>query len=513
MEKATSGPTIGGQTLRALARYPDRTAFVWDGHELSYRGATDLIGRIQSIYATEGLARPHRIAFLAGNCGYCWCASVAAHLSGMSITWLHPAGSLDDHVSQIEDAEVNALVIDAVHFAAHGHQLATRVPTGLPVFRIGRADFGRDLLSAAESAGSNSPQDMAITTDIALLNYTGGTTGRPKGAMRRHNAVTSYTSAILADFELPARPRYLTVAPISHVAGVKVLPTLILGGTVHLMTGFDPSRVLKAISDDRINFSLMVPTMLYALMDHPDFEKTDLTSLELLLYGAASMSPSRLEQGLKLIGPVFSQLYGQTEVYPATVLRKSDHDLSRKHLFTSCGFPVTAADVRLIDHEGHEVPPGDVGEICVRSPFVMEEYWKLPELTAETLKHGWLHTGDIGRKDDEGFLYIVDRKKDMVITGGFNVFPREVEDALTSHPAVANAAVIGLPDEKWGEAVTAIVVLRSQHVATEQELILHVKDKKGSVQAPKSVHFVESLLMTPLGKVDKKALRDRYRSK
>ncbi|WP_334478396.1 AMP-binding protein [Bradyrhizobium algeriense] len=479
----------------------------------AYRGAADLIGRIQSIYAKAGLVRPRRIAFLAGNCGYCWCASVAAHLSGFSITWLHPAGSLDDQIYQIEDAEIDALVVDAEHFATRGDQLAARIPRDMKLFRIGHASFGADLLSGAEAAGSFTPRDLAKTTDIALLNYTGGTTGRPKGAMRRHGAVTSYVTAILANFELPVSPRYLTVAPISHVAGVKVLPTLILGGTVHLLTGFDPSRVLRTISEHKINFSLMVPTMIYALLDHPEFAKADLSSLELLLYGAAAMSPSRLEDGLKRIGPVFSQLYGQTECYPATVLRRSDHDLSRKHLFTSCGLPVTAADVRLIDDEGSEVPLGDAGEICIRSPYVMEEYWKLSDLTHETLKHGWLHTGDIGRRDDEGFLYIVDRKKEMVITGGFNVFPREVEDSLTSHPAVANAAVIGVPDEKWGEAVTAIVVLRSPHGASEQELVLHVKDKKGAVQAPKSIYFVDDLPMTPLGKVDKQALRARYCTK
>jgi fatty-acyl-CoA synthase len=277
------------------------------------------------------------------------------------------------------------------------------------------------------------------------------------------------------------------------------------------MTGFAPDRVLKAIGDDKINFSVMVPTMIYALLDSPRLDDSDLSSLELLLYGAAAMSPGRLEEGLARIGPVFSQLYGQTECYPAAVLRKADHDLARKHLFVACGFPVAGTDIRLLGDDGEEVAQGGTVEICIRSPFVMEQYWKLPDLTAETFKHGWLHTGDIGRFDEEGFLYIVDRKKDMVITGGFNVFAREVEDALTSHPDVANAAVIGVPDDKWGEVVVAIVVPRPECVVEVESLIAHVKERKGAVQAPKRVHLVDSLPTTPVGKVDKKILRERFR--
>lgn len=510
METAMIVPTIGTQTMRALARYPDRTAFVWEGGTLTYRGATDLIGRIQRVYERNGLVRSQRIALLAGNCARSWCASVAAHLCGIGTTWLHPAGSLCDQVHQLEDASVDGLLIDAAHFAVRGEELAMRV-SHLQVFRIGAGSFGKDLLGEADEVGSVSPRDIASVHDVALLSYTGGTTGRPKGAMRRHGAVTPWTTSILADFEFPQTPRYLTVAPISHVAGTKVLPVLILGGTVHLMTGFDPERVLATIEREQINCSLMVPTMIYALLDAPAFERSDLSSLELLLYGAAAMSPSRLEEGLKRIGPVFSQLYGQTECYPATMLRKSDHSLDRKHLFQSCGFPVTSADVRLLDDEGQEVAVGEAGEICIRSPYAMECYWKQDELTAETLKFGWLHTGDIGRRDDDGYLYIVDRKKDMVITGGFNVYPRELENILTSHPAVADAAVVGIPDKKWGEAVTALVVQRPGLNVTAESLVQLVKDRKGSVQTPKRVHFIQSLPMTPLGKVDKKALREIYR--
>jgi fatty-acyl-CoA synthase len=233
----------------------------------------------------------------------------------------------------------------------------------------------------------------------------------------------------------------------------------------------------------------------------------------LLLYGASPMSATRLLEGLERIGPVFSQLYGQTECYPISVLRRAEHDpVGRPELIASCGAPVSTVAVALLDAAGAPVPAGEAGELCVRGGGVMEEYWQRPELTADTFAHGWLHTGDIARADDRGYLYIVDRAKDMIISGGFNVYPREVEDALTAHPAVLAAAVYGTPDEKWGEAVNAAVVLRAGAAGagvTSAELIAHVKELKGSVQAPKSVHLRTELPMTGVGKVDKKALRQQ----
>jgi fatty-acyl-CoA synthase len=276
---------------------------------------------------------------------------------------------------------------------------------------------------------------------------------------------------------------------------------------VHLVNGFCPDRVLDGIARERINFVLMVPTMIYALLDDPKLAQTDLSSLELLLYGASPIAPSRLLEGIERIGPVFSQFYGLTECYPITVLRKSDHDPSRPELFGACGAPVTDCEVKLLDEVGSEVPQGEAGEICVRSPSAFEAYWKLPELTAETLKQGWLHTGDVARADERGYFYIVDRRKDMIVTGGFNVYPREVEDALASHDAVSIAAVFGVPDPHWGEAVMAVVVLRAGAKVDAEVLIQYVKMKKGAMQAPKRIDFAESLPMTGIGKIDKQALR------
>jgi len=314
------------QTLRALARYPQRTAFAWPGGSLTYQGATDLIGRMQATFMRLDLEPGSRIAFLSANRADTWCAGVAAQLARLALTWLHPLGSLDDQLFQLEDSEAVMLVVDAAAFRDRGGDLAVKAPGLKNVFTMGPANYGADLLALAEQEGSTTARCLAGPDDLSTLNYTGGTTGRSKGALRHHREYGGFANAILADFEIPEGARYLTVAPISHVAGTKVLPTLMRGGTVHMLKGFDPEAVLKTIEREKINFTLFVPTMIYVLLDHPALDKTDLSSLELVLYGASAMSPTRLVEGIERIGPVFSQLYGQTECYPVSVLRKADHD-------------------------------------------------------------------------------------------------------------------------------------------------------------------------------------------
>lgn len=500
-------PTACAQTMLALSRYPSRTAFSWPGGSISYQGMTNLIGRMQNVFMRLN-ARPGTcVALLTANRADTWAAGVAAQLSRLPITWLHPLGSLPDQIDQIEDSEAEILVIDADTFLTRGAELAARAQGVKHIFTLGRADYGIDLLVAAEASGSITPKDLSVPDDVATLNYTGGTTGKSKGALRTHRELAGFAAAVLSGFEIPDTPSYLTVAPISHVAGTKVLPTLMRGGTVHMLKGFDPEAIFRTIERERINFTLFVPTMIYMLLDHPGLAKTDMSSLELVLYGASPMSPSRLLDGIERIGPVFSQLYGQTECYPMTVLRKADHDPKQPELFLSCGFPIAVCNIKVLDDNDQEVPTGEAGEICVRAPHVMKEYWKRPEQTEETLKNGWLHTGDIARADERGYLYILDRKKDMIVSGGFNIFPREVEDVLSTHAGVAMVAVVGVPDDKWGEAVTAIVVTRDGATPSEEELINLVKIQKGSAHAPKHVKFVTEMPLTGVGKIDKKVLR------
>jgi fatty-acyl-CoA synthase len=260
---------------------------------------------------------------------------------------------------------------------------------------------------------------------------------------------------------------------------------------------------------------MLVPSMLYALMDHPDSLTRDLSSLETVYYGASAINPVRLQEAIDRFGPIFAQYYGQSEA-PMVIsyLAKDDHVSGGDRRLASCGRPSAFLRTALLGEDGSPVAVGEPGEICVAGPLLAGGYWNLPEETAETFRDdGWMHTGDIAREDEDGFWYIVDRTKDMIVTGGFNVFPREVEDVVAEHPAVAQVGVIGTPDERWGEAVTAIVVLRQGRSLTDEvvgEIQALVKERKGAVQAPKRIIAADALPLTGLGKPDKKALRAQY---
>jgi fatty-acyl-CoA synthase len=262
-------PPVCEQTLRALARYPSRTAFSWPGASLTYQGATDLIGRIQKVFMTVGLEPGARVAVLSANRADAWCAGVAAQLCRLAITWLHPLGSLDDQLFQLEDSDAEMLLVDATAFCERGGDLAAKAGGLQIVFTLGPAGYGTDLLRSLDAAGTATARNLAGPDDLATLSYTGGTTGKSKGALRYHRQYSGLPNAILADMEIPETPTYLAVAPISHVAGTKVLPTLLRGGTVHMLRGFDPEAVLKTIERERINFALFVPTMIYVMLDHP----------------------------------------------------------------------------------------------------------------------------------------------------------------------------------------------------------------------------------------------------
>ena len=294
-----------------------------------------------------------------------------------------------------------------------------------------------------------------------------------------------------------------------------MIPILMRGGTCLIMDHFDPKLFLELTEKEKITAAFVVPTMLYVLLDYPELDKYDTSSWRDIIYGAAAIAPERLKQAVTKFGPVFTQLYGQTEAPMAMcVLPKEAHIIDdpvrEKEIFSSCGRPCFPAQIKLVDDEGKEVPRGESGEILVRHINMMDGYLKDPETTAETIVDGWLRTGDLAKIDAEGYIYIVDRCKDMVISGGFNIYPREIEDVLHEHPAVKSVAVIGVPHEKWGEEVKAIVVLYEGKQADEKELIQFVKARKGSMVVPKTVEFWDEIPLTNLGKVDKKKIRAPY---
>ena len=505
------GSTYIDLILQGLRRWPDRDAIVdADGLSLTYAQLEERIWRIARVLRDAGLQAGDGVAQLAANRVDTFATMAAVLANGMRYTPLHPMGSLQDQLFILGDAEVSALVVDVPYFAERGRELQSGAGETLQVFTLGAAEFGTDLPALAHACEPEPLHELPDYDDIAWVTYTGGTTGKPKGVILSQGAMAAKSLISMAEWQWPEEIRYLASSPISHAAGFLLIPTFLNGGKVYLIPAFNPEQVLELVERERVNTLFLVPTMIYVLMDHPRTREADLSSIESIIYASAPMSPARLEEALQLFGPVMMQAYGQTECIHLTVMRKEEHRLDRPGRLASCGRPPAGVRMVLLDGQGEEVPRGEIGEVCIRSAAAMRGYWKRPEETAETLKGGWLHTGDLAYRDEEGFYYLVDRSKDMIISGGFNVYPREVEDVLTAHPDVAMAAVIGVPDEKWGEKVLAVVVVRPGADVEPGELIELVREKKGAIQAPKQLEFAERLPLTALGKTDKKVLRQRY---
>ena len=409
------------------------------------------------------------------------------------------------------DAGVNVLIFDADRFGERAAELAQRAP-GIKLIAFGASPVAEDL---CKLAARFTPRPLVAPkvdgSTVARFSYSGGTTGKPKALAGTQRSATAAAQIMLAEWEWPASPRVLSCSPLSHAGSAMVFPTLMKQGTILIHPTFDPVAVMQTIQEYRINCMLVVPTMIYALLDHPRFSEFDLSSLETVFYGASAISPARLKEAIEKIGPVFFQFYGQAEApMTITVLRKAEHDVNDMRRLASCGRPVPWVRVDLLDSNQRPVPDGEPGEICVQGPLVMDGYRDNPELTAQALDGGWLHTGDVAVRDPGGFLRIVDRTKDMIVSGGFNIYPREIEDIIGEHPAVSQVAVFGVPHPKWGEAVTALVVPRAGQAPKAEELIAMVAERKGKFQAPKVVEFIDSIPQTAVGKPDKKALRARF---
>ncbi len=507
---AHEGGSIGAMIISAIGRFPGRVAFIDGDTRLTYAELGVRIGQAMAALRALGLQRGDGVMQLSGNRVEVFIVMAAAYLLGLRSVTLHAMGGFDDHAYIVEDAEPSVFISEAAHHE-RAQALRAHCPAVRHWFAHGACDGLDDFWALA---GRMQPQALvshAASTDIIRLAYTGGTTGKPKGVMLANRSVWMQAVLLMAARGLRPGTRVLCPTPISHGAGAMIVPTLALGGTFVLQRGFDPERFIDAVQAHRIGSAFLVPTMIYKLLDHPRCATADFSSLELLSYGASPMAPARIREAIARIGPVLSQSYGQTEC-PSNILHLTAEDHCRTDVDTlaSAGMPYPGVTVALLDENDRPVPEGEVGELCVRSALVMDGYWKQPGLTAQALRGGWLHTGDMARRDAHGYYYLVDRRKDMIISGGFNVYPKEVEDVIAQHPAVAAVAVIGVPDERWGEAVKAVVVRRGGAPLGTDEVRALVRQAKGSVCTPKTVEFADALPLTPLGKPDKKALRERY---
>ncbi len=371
-----------------------------------------------------------------------------------------------------------------------------------------------DLWTGSEGA---EPWQAEPPDDVVMLVGTGGTTGRPKGVILTGRNIETMSALTLMSYPFRPRPRYLALAPLTHAAGVLCFPVMTLGGEIVIMPKPDLAEFLALIQNHKITHTFLPPTLIYMLLDHPGLPGTDLTSLQCLWYGAAPMSASRLEDALTRIGPVMGQLFGQSEApMMISTLAPADHFREDGSLATerlsSAGRPTPLTTVAIMDDEGHLLGRGERGEIVVRGSLVMAGYYKNPQASAEAARYGWHHTGDLGYLDEGNYLFIVDRAKDMIITGGFNVYSAEVEQVLLAHPAVQDCAVIGLPDEKWGERIVAVLQLRPGHSVTADDARAFVKERLGSVKAPKQVEVWPDLPRSKVGKVLKPEIKSRLRA-
>jgi acyl-CoA synthetase (AMP-forming)/AMP-acid ligase II len=502
---------LGQLLTNAARRSPDAPAVTQGERHLTYAELDARVDALAHGLTGLGLVPGDRVAVLMHNCPELLETMFACFKAGLCWVPLNARFTSPEVEFQVTDCAAAAVISGVgLHEVVNG----ARVP-GVHLISTGELPTGG---LAYEDVLSRSGRFDVVQVDrdaLAWLFYTSGTTGRPKGAMLSHGNLDFVTAAWLADLT-PMAERAVTLhaAPLTHGAGFHAIATTARAGH-HFLSDpgpFTAEVVLAQLARERVTNSWMVPTQIIMLADHAALKPVDLPHLTHVVYGGAPFPPAELRRAVEALGPVLVQLYGQGETpMTATVLTAQDHadalaDPSSER-FASAGFARPGMDVRVLDAQDRELPPGEVGEVCVRGPAVMLGYWNRPEATAETLRNGWLHTGDLGRMDAQGYLFLLDRAKDLIITGGSNVYAVEVEAALISHPSVRDVAVVGIPDRTWGELVVAVVV--GEGPAVEAQLAEHAARELAPYKRPRRYAFVDDLPRNPTGKVLKRELRQQ----
>ena len=507
---------VGRFLANAAERDPAKPAFVW-GHEvLSYGQANARSESLAGALRRFGLGNGDRVGLLMPNCPQLPESMFATWKAGGCIVPLNARFQSDEIAYHLADAQTRMVIFSE----EYRHVMATvrdRAPSVERFICVGAplsGQLGYDELAVA-GPGPGADADVA-DEDLAWLFYTSGTTGRPKGAMLTHGVLTFVSVGWVADLmSLEPEDVGIHAAPLTHGAGFHALALTMKGATQVLLwpPRFDPENFCATVQRHRVTNAWLVPTQIKMLLNYEGLGKWDLSSLKWIVYGGSPMYVEDLKEALRRIGPVFVQLYGQGETpMTATYLRREDHlaegDLAAR--LASCGRARSGLEVRVLDEADRELSRGQTGQICVRGASVMRGYWERPEATSETLRGGWLHTGDIGYMDNHGYVYILDRSKDMIISGGANVYPREVEEVLIQHPAVSEVCVIGVPHDIWGEAVKALVVSEPGATVTGEALTRFVGERLADYKKPRSVDFVGEIPKNAYGKVLRRELKARY---
>jgi long-chain acyl-CoA synthetase len=520
-----------GNILQELARYnigtfayiihrhsllrADKPAYVYGQERLTYAGFNAKVNSLVHALQELGLSKGDPIGILSWNCLEYAIVYGAAMKGGYILSRFNPRLGAEELDYLINYSEVNTLfvgpetagVIGTVRPKTPGVKNFVSVEERLPDMM-----FIKDML---DSYPTEEPDVVVEEDDGFFIIYTSGTTGVPRGALYSHRQAWDDSRTYVINLSIQPDDRHIQVSPMFHIAGDTMFRSLLYVGACNIIVKtFDAAATLKLIQDEKATHISVVPTHVVAMLAAPDVKKYDVSSLKYIWYGGSPMPLEVLKRGLATFGNVFGQGYGQSESGPAICHLSKEEHLTlggpEEKVLSSTGQPDIGVQVRIVDDQGRDVGPGEMGEIVVRSKHNMIEYWKKPEETASTVVGGWLHTGDIGYYDERGYVYIIDRKKDMIITGGENVYPREIEEVLYRHPAVHEVAVIGIPDPYWVERVHAVVSLKKGATASAEELIALCKKNLAGYKSPKSVEFVEALPKNAAGKIMKREIRQKY---
>jgi acyl-CoA synthetase (AMP-forming)/AMP-acid ligase II len=509
---------VGTLFTKAARTYPERLAIAYGDYELTYRQANERINKLANALTNLGIKKGQNVAILLHNCPEFIETLFACFKVGIGTVpinfRLHPK----ECSFIIDNSEAIAVVLGD-DFRDPLYALKSEMPKLKYYICINDPLEGMLCFEKLLNEQSSNFVDVDVERDdLAWLFYTSGTTGQPKGVMLTHHVLMTMTMNFFADMT-PLGPDdvILHAAPLSHGSGLYSIPNVAKGAanvTLHIKA-FEPKTVFETIQRRKVTNMFMAPAMIKRLVTSSEIDKYDLSSIKCIHYGGAPIYIEDLKEAVRKMGRVFVQLFGQAEC-PMTIsyLRKEEHLLEgtgeQMKRLTSAGIPRTDVEVKIFDENDNELPSGKMGEIVVRGEAMMKGYWRNPKATAETLRGGWVHTGDLGIMDERGYVYILDRAKDMIISGGENIYSREIEDIIIRHSAVHEVAVIGVPDETWGEAIKAIIALKPGQKATQEEIINFCKDYLGSYKKPKSVEFIDEIPKNPYGKVLKKELREKY---
>jgi len=499
---------------KAAERWPKSPSVSFEGRTFRWHETYRRCQGFAHVLAGLGVKPGDRVAYLGFNSHWCFELFFAAPMAGAIVVPVNFRLSVGEMVTCVEDAEPAVLVVDEHHLAQ-----ASAIISACPWLKAvvyaghGRAPWDmrgyEELLAEAEEA----TLEPSGNDDTLVIFYTGGTTGRSKGVMLTH--INQFTNALggISWYRMAERETHLLASPMFHAAaGSRVYTATMTGTHTVILSRFDVKDVMRLVESCRINTMQIVPTMLQMMLDHPEFGGRDLSSLRLITYGAAPMPAALLERALKVLpGVSFAQSYGMTEASPVvTVLDGDDHGLEVERLtrLESVGRPVFHNHVRIVDGERQPLPPGEVGEIAVKGSNIMKGYWRAPELTNAVLQGGWYYTGDSGYLDEGGYLFLVGRIKDMIVSGGENVYPIEIENILSRHPDIKECAVIGVPHEKWGESVHAVIRLISPGSVTEDDIKEYCRGRIAHYKCPTAVTFVEKALpVSAINKILKTEIR------